>query len=191
MSEENEAAVADEAAIASRGRTPEQSERIPGGTYKYNRRDMSYEEMFDWPRMAGDLFAVYRAQNGAVRVQYATMSDYGHVAVETLKRVKRPGGTEFKAHDVMFLVGGTLLTRLHDYVAEDFIILLDANLKQVFDMCQFSDWFQLNSALFESPAEAAVENDAEDVEGLTNQYLENIKEGEDEAETSDAAPANA
>lgn len=182
---------ANEANSGSRGRTPEQSEKIPGGTYKFNRRDMSYEEMFDEPRQAGDLFAVFRAPNGEVRVQYATMSDYGDVAVDTLSRVKRPGGVGFQPHDVMFLIGGTMLTRLHNYTGEDFVHLLDANMKQIFDLCGFADWLKLNEALFQSPAQAAIDDD-DDIEGLKAQYMENTKdEGSgDVDETSGAAPVN-
>jgi len=179
-----------EANSGSRGRTPEQSEKIPGGTYKFNRRDMSYEEMFDERRQAGDLFAVFRAQNGEVRVQYATMSDYGDVAVDTLSRVKRPGGVSFQPQDVMFLIGGTMLTRLHNYTGEDFVHLLDANLKQIFDLCGFADWLKMNEALFQSPAQSVIDED-DDIEGFKAQFIANSEnEGAgDVDETSGAESA--
>lgn len=176
----------------SRGRTADQSEKIPGGTFKFNRRDMSYQEVCDMKRQTGDLFAVFRSQNGTVRVQYATLTDYAEVAIESMKRVKREGGVQFRNEDVMFIIGGTMITRLHPYISDDFVHLLNNEMGQVFDLCAFADWFQLNKALFQSPAQAAVERDAEDEDAMRKQYLENTAEKDaDEPESSSAESVGA
>lgn len=155
----------------SRGRTPEMSERMPNGTFKYNRKDMSYAELFAMSRAKGDLFAVFRTETGKVRVQYATLSDYAEVAVDTLRKVRRPGGQQFQQQsDVMFIIGGAMLTRLHNYLGENFLIVLDHDMNAVFDAHQFSLWVRENEALFLSPAISAVLDDDTPLAELEAEY---------------------
>lgn len=155
----------------SRGRTPEMAETMPNGTFKYNRKDMSFAEMGKMNRAKGDLFALFRTETGKVRVQYATLSDYADVAVETLRKVRRTGGQRFGDRaDVMFIIGGAMLTRLHNYLGENFLIVLDHEMNAIFDAHQFSLWVRENEALFLSPAISAVLDDDTPLDELEAEY---------------------
>jgi len=62
------------------------------------------------------------------------------------------------------------MSRLHDYEFDNFVHLLDFELKQVFDMRKVIEWTNMNKAFFSSPAEDAVLADAEDQASLYEEY---------------------
>jgi len=152
------------------GRSTERSERFPNGMFKYNRDNLSYQEMYDRLRRVGDLFAVFQNDIGEIRVEYARVEDYERFAFDQIERSTASHRRGLTAEDVYLLIGCTMMSRLHDYEFDNFVHLLDFELKQVFDMRKVIEWTNMNKAFFSSPAEDAVLADAEDQASLYEEY---------------------
>lgn len=153
-------------AEGSFGRSSDRSDRYPNGMFKYNRANLSYQEMFLRPRKQGDFFAVFQDDMGEVRVEYACYEDYEEFAFAQIERSIRSQRRGLTPEDVYLLIGCTMISRIHEYDFENFVMLLDHDLKQMFDMRRLIEWTNMNKAFFSSPAEDAVLADAEDQASL-------------------------
>ena len=152
------------------GRSGERSERFPNRMFKYNRANLSYQEMFERRREEGDLFAVFQNDMGEIRVEYARVEDYDEFAFEQIERSSASQRRGLTAEDVYLLIGCTMMSRIHGYEFDNFVHLLDHELKQRFDMRKLIEWTNMNKAFFSSPAEDAVLADAEDQASLHEEY---------------------
>lgn len=148
------------------GRSSDRSDRYPNGMFKYNRANLSYQEMFMRPRQNGDFFAVFQDEMGEVRVEYARYEDYEDFAFSQIERSMRSQRRGLTTEDVYLLIGCTMISRIHEYDFENFVHFLDHDLRQMFDMRRLIEWTNLNRAFFSSPASDAVLADAEDQAGL-------------------------
>ena len=82
------------------GRSGERSERFPNRMFKYNRANLSYQEMFERRREEGDLFAVFQNDMGEIRVEYARVEDYDEFAFEQIERSSASQRRGLTAEDV-------------------------------------------------------------------------------------------
>jgi len=147
------------------------------GLFMYNREDMSFEAMThrrEDPRHAwtpGDLFAIFRDDLGAARVQYSRFEDFSTVALTQLVRTRRGfENADVDQRTLDHLVGLLMITRVHGYHFENFVQLLDHKGEQLFDFRGLCEWVSENEELFLTDAEAIVEEAAEDVEGNRELY---------------------
>ena len=152
------------------GRSSDRDGRYPNGMWKYNRADLSYQEMFLRPRSEGDFFAVFRSETGEVRVEYARYEDYSDFAFRQVQKAITRNHRGIVPEDVYLLIGCTMISRIHNYNFDNFVQLLDHNLSQVFDMRKLVEWTNLNQSFFGSPVEDAILADAEDSAGLQEEY---------------------
>ena len=157
-------------AEGSFGRTEERSERYPNKMFKYNRANLSYHEMLEKRREFGDLFAVFQNDMGEIRVEYARVEDYEKFAFEQISRSSASQRRGLTAEDIYLLIGCTMLSRIHDYEFDNFLHLLDFEMKQMFDMRRLIEWTNMNKSFFSSPAEEAVLADADDQAALHEEY---------------------
>lgn len=156
--------------VASHGRPAGRDERWPNGVFKYNRRDLSYAEMFEMKREEGDFFAVFRDRLGEVRAQYATQNDYGAIVVEAVRQARIASGKESTVEDIYFVLGTTIITRYMDYEPTDFLHLLDHNLKEIFDLRGLALWCVENADMLVSRGEQACLADDASEEELDEAY---------------------
>lgn len=152
------------------GRSGERSERFPNQMFKYNRANFSYQEMFERRRTEGDLFAVFQDDMGEIRVEYARVEDYEEFAFGQIERSSASQRRGLSVEDVFLLIGCTMMSRIHEYEFDNFVHLLDHDLKQLFDMRKVIEWTNMNKSFFSSPAEDAVLADAEDQASLHEEY---------------------
>lgn len=148
------------------GRIGYREERYPNGMFKYNREHMSYQDIFTRKREEGDLYAVFQDEMGGVGVEYSRREDFESFALDQIRNSARLNNNKLDVQDFFMLIGSTMISRIHDYDFENFIHLLDHDLKQVFDQRRLIEWVNMNVHLFSSPAEQAVLADADDRLGL-------------------------
>ncbi len=152
----------------SHGRAPGRDGQYPNGMFKYNRSNISHAEMLAMNRRDGDLFAVFQDATGEIRIEYARLEDYMPSAFAQIQSSIDRGHRQRSARDVYYIIGSTMMGRIHGYHFFDFVQLLDWNMNQLFDMRGFVEWINMNKVLFESPAEEAIQRD-----GINSIDLEN------------------
>lgn len=151
-------------------RTPGRDVTYSSGLFKYNRADMTFDQMNAMRKTEGDLFAVFRDEYGGVHIQYSRFEDFSSVALIHLLKVREEDRSKADQQTMRHLVGILMLSRIHGYHFEDFIQILDHTGKQVFDMKELCLWIAMNEQIFTSDVEYAIAADADDREAMEKSY---------------------
>lgn len=145
--------------------------------FKYNRRDLTYNEMIKMPRRDGDLFAVFQNGAGDIGVLYSREEDFLENALNQISYNHTNISKETDPRDVYFIIGSLMISRISNFDFFGFMHLLDFELNEIFDMRNLIEWTVMNNALFASPAEEAVMRDAEKSADMQDEYLRQEKVG--------------